>query len=86
MNASIRVEKVMTPGLVLVSYDGDVAMWALAKTRKDTVDAATGAPVPKGSEAFRPVGNQQYRSQRISRAGMLALVEAFGVADEGGSE
>lgn len=50
--------------------DTDTAIWSLANTRKATRCAATGEEIPKGMPAWRPVGNQQYRMERLA-AGAL---------------
>lgn len=48
-------------------YDGeDVALWARCKLRKPTTCVATETPLNVGDEAYRPVGNQMYRYERIN--------------------
>lgn len=64
--ARVVIEAVLAPGLVRISYDGDLALWTRAKLRKHATCEITGIHLSPGDMAFRPFGNQQYRSRRIS--------------------
>lgn len=61
-----RIMQVMTPGVARIAYDGDPAVWVRCKLRKYTTCAATGTPLLPGMVAFRPIGNQMYRGQRVA--------------------
>jgi hypothetical protein len=60
----------LAPGLVTIfrSSHDDLSTdpWAVVTVRKDTKCAATGIAIPKGARAYRPMGNQMFRSERIA--------------------
>lgn len=71
--ASFKVIEEPAPGMLILEryswFDGsDRALWSLVKMRKSHKCAATGIDIAVGEEAFRPVGNQSYRYERISKA------------------
>jgi len=63
--------KVLNDGLVLLRWDGRTSsdrtsLWTRVKVRKPHKCAVTGNPIAVGDMAFMPIGNQDYRMQRIS--------------------
>ena len=68
--AEVMLVERLGDGLVVLRYGGHTrspreAIWSRAKTRKPTHCIVTGEPLDKGTEAYRPIGNQDYRSRRI---------------------
>lgn len=47
-----------------------VAAWTTCRTRKPATCVVSGQEIPRGAEAFRPIGNMSYRSWRIA-AGVI---------------
>lgn len=54
--------------LVRISTDGDVALWTGGRMRKARRCSHCDRMMKPGENAFRPIGNQMYRSQRICAA------------------
>lgn len=56
-------------GLALIQRDGyssvSTALWTRGRLRKRCRCAVTGLKLVPGDEAYRPVGNMIYRSERI---------------------
>lgn len=57
-------------GLVVLRWFGSTrsprdAIWSKGKMRKSAKCAVTGRPLASGDDAYRPVGNQDYRGRRI---------------------
>jgi hypothetical protein len=63
-----RFVKSLDAGLVVISRVGANAMWSKGTLRKVRHCAATGVRLPAGTAAYRPVGNMQYRAERLSVA------------------
>lgn len=63
----------VAPGVVVIKRNGNDAVWALCTTRKPYKCSVDGAEFPKGSDAYRPVGNKQYRYERICAAHIDAV-------------
>jgi len=61
------IAELLTEGLARIQFVGDNKSipWALCKTRKDQKCADCGEYIPKGSDAFRPVGNGMGRWRRL---------------------
>lgn len=67
--------KELSGGLYEVSAVGiGEQLWALAKTRKETVCASDGISIKKGEMAFRPVTNGANRGHRIAQKSMNRLL------------
>lgn len=62
----IRIVAEPAPGMLVLTYDGDQAVWALVRLRKHCRCAVTGYDMVKGEMAYRPIGNQMYRYVRIA--------------------
>ena len=69
-----RLAKVLSDGMVQLAYRAserdelDLALWTTVKVRQPHTCKVTGDPIPVGTKAFAPVGNQMYRGHRISAA------------------
>lgn len=70
----VVIERRPAPGLAIVLFAGERALWASARARKRTICALTDQPVNVGDLAYRPVGNQRYRSQRILATALETVV------------
>lgn len=55
----------------------NTAPWAKSKVRKPKDCAATGAPITVGEWAFRPIGNQSYRYERLSLAAVADMIDEY---------
>ena len=55
-------------GLARITRNGDRALWATAKMRKVCKCAFCKAAIQKGDVAYRPLGNQMYRYERLCQA------------------
>lgn len=75
--ATYRIIDMLNDGLPVIRRvgreGGDTAIWSAGKLRKDSRCVFTGEPLSKGEVAYRPIGNQMYRSERMSTDGMDAL-------------
>lgn len=76
----IELIRTLSEELVLLRYLGHTgsetdALWARAKLRKPAKCVVTGIEMDKGEWAFRPVGNQDYRYQRIHPIVITELVK-----------
>lgn len=70
--------KVLSEGVVVLRWMGDTAsprdaLWSKGKLRKTIRCAVSGDLLKPGDMAWRPMGNQDYRSERISTATISAL-------------
>lgn len=70
MGAEARVVRRMASGLVVLKYDARFGyegtdVWSKCKLRKPAKCSVSGIEMQPGDEAYRPVGNQQYRADRI---------------------
>ena len=67
MTERYKIVEVLWDGVVAIQHpSGDTALWSKGKLRKAKRCAVSGKEMSVGSEAYRPVGNQQYRSSRIA--------------------
>jgi hypothetical protein len=62
----IRLIERLTDTVARISVDGDVAVWGLVKLRKEACCVATNRHLSPGDQAYRPLGNQMYRSYRVA--------------------
>lgn len=76
MTVPVYLLKRLSDGLVALRYQGDEALWSRSTIRKTATCAVTGREIPKGAQAYRPVGNQQYRSARIAADVVDAIEES----------
>lgn len=54
------------PGLAIIRYNGDEALWTRCRLRKHTKCADLNFPLAPGEDAYRPTGNKMYRMMRLS--------------------
>jgi hypothetical protein len=89
----IKVARVLNDGLIYGRFGGETrsdpwSLWVRAKVRKPTHCFASGLPIAPGEMAFRPIGNQDYRSRRLSAEFVSAAIKAWmeeGAIDEDGN-
>ena len=67
----VGLVRVLNDGLVVLRWMGHTssdtdAIWSRGKLRKPVKCAVTEIEMAVGDLAYRPVGNQDYRSRRIS--------------------
>jgi hypothetical protein len=53
------------PDVARVEVNGVVALWVRSKLRKERRCWRCKALIPKGQRAWRPVGNELHRSERV---------------------
>jgi hypothetical protein len=58
--------KRLNEGAVCLKTNADRALWTKRRLRKDTFCRATGKVLKTGESHFGPIGNQLYRSWRLS--------------------
>lgn len=68
------------PGVARLRYHdwqgkASVAVWSLTTLRKTKKCIVTDWFMEPGTKAWRPVGNQNYRMERISELGMGLLIK-----------
>lgn len=79
---SVKLADVKNDGLAVLVFEGDAALWSRAKSRKHHVCAATGDRIKPGDMAWRPIGNQMYRMQRVSDTVMQLAIEGYRIEQE----
>lgn len=59
--------QVLNEGLVAIKRNGERMLWSARSLRKPGKCAACQSVLPTGTEAFGPIGNPQYRYERLCR-------------------
>ena len=72
--------KVLNEGVVVLRWLGRTSsdrdgLWTRCKLRQRTKCTVTGVELSPGDTAWRPVGNQDYRGQRVSDWMIQQLVD-----------
>ena len=67
MRGEFRLIRHMGEGVVVIAHpSGDMALWARVAVRKPHRCVVSDAELRRGDLAYRPVGNQSYRMERIA--------------------
>ena len=68
-----RLVKALSPGLLVISRNGEQALWDQAKLRRQKDCASCGKKLTPGQQVFSPMGNTMYRYERLCLDCVTAL-------------